>query len=132
MLVEIWEKVLTALEGGKNSVVLLGVDYEKAFNRMDQVVCLEQLQLLRASLVRSFLEGRAMTIDIAGCKTAPVDTDRGSPQGSVLGCFLYCATTTGDWVELRWMKNGTMGHRWKGWFGLKRDPSTQEYHQRLL
>ena len=81
---DIWEKVLTALKGGKNSAILLGVDYEKAFNQMDHAVCLEQLQSLGAlpgslSLVQSFLEERSMTIDIDGCKATPVATDRGSP-----------------------------------------------------
>ena len=90
MLVDIWERILVALEGGRNSAVLLGVDYEKAFNRMDHAVCLQQLQLLGASpgslsLVQSFLEGRTMTIKVDGCSAEPVAIDKGSPQGSVLG-----------------------------------------------
>ena len=106
MLIGIWEEVLDALEGGKNAAVLLGVDYEKAFNRMGHAECLKQLRELGASpgslsLVRSFLEGRTMTISIDGCKAAPVSADRGSPQGSVLGCYLYCATTRRLTTKLR-------------------------------
>ena len=98
MLVDIWEKILDALEGGKNAAVLLGVDYEKAFNRMDHAVCITQLQKLGASpgsvsLVRAFLEKRRMTITIDGARAEPVEILRGSPQGSVLGCLLYCITT---------------------------------------
>ena len=98
MLINIWEEILGALEGGRSAAVLLGVDYEKAFNRMGHAECLKQLRELGASpgslsLVRSFLEGRTMTISVDGCKAAPVNADRGSPQGSVLGCYLYCATT---------------------------------------
>ena len=54
------------MEGGGNAAVLLGVDFEKAFNSMDHGVCLRQLAKLGASgetisLVRSFLEDRRMT-----------------------------------------------------------------------
>ena len=100
MFVDIWEKILGLLEGGESASVLLGVDYEKAFNRMDHAQCIKQLRLLGAtpgsfSLVRAFLEGRRMTISIDGQKAAvpAVDIGRGSPQGSVLGCLLYCVTT---------------------------------------
>ena len=98
LLVDICEKVLVALEGGQNSAVLLGVDYEKAFNRMDHLVCLNQLRKLGASngsiaLVRAFLEDRQMTINIDGQKATPIPIKKGSPQGSVLGCLLYCVTT---------------------------------------
>ena len=98
MLVDLWEDVLTALEGGTHASVLLGVDYEKAFNRMKHDECLSQLKKLGASdgsiaLVSAFLEGRTMTIDIDGHSVTPVRIGRGSPQGSVLGCLLYCVTT---------------------------------------
>ena len=71
MLVDIWERVLLALEGGRNAAVLLGVDYEKAFNRMEHAACIEQLRKLGASdgsvaLVRAFLENRTMKISIDG------------------------------------------------------------------
>ena len=98
MLVDLWEKVLSALEGGTSAAVLLGIDYEKAFNRMEHSVCIQQLRKLGASpgslsLVRAFLENRKMTISIDGKKAEPVPIRRGSPQGSVLGCLLYCVTT---------------------------------------
>ena len=98
MLIDLWEKVLSAMEGGSNAAVLLGIDYEKAFNRMEHAVCLDQLKKLGASpgsiaLVRAFLEDRQMTITIEGHKATPVSIRRGSPQGSVLGCLLYCVTT---------------------------------------
>ena len=98
MLIDLWEEIMIALEGGENAALLLGVDYEKAFNRMEHSVCLTQLQRLGASdgsisLVRAFLEGRQMTVSIKGVKATPIPINRGSPQGSVLGCLLYCATT---------------------------------------
>ena len=63
MLVDLWEEILLAMEGGKTAAVLLGVDIEKAFNRMEHAVCLAQLERLGGSagsmsLVRAFLEER--------------------------------------------------------------------------
>ena len=98
MLIDIWERVLEAMEGGGSAAVLLGVDYEKAFNRMEHSVCLDRLRRLGASegsifLVSAFLRGRRMTISIDGFSATPVPINRGSPQGSVLGCLLYCVAT---------------------------------------
>ena len=75
MLIDIWDKVLDSMEGGETAAVLLGIDYEKAFNRMEHSKCLEQLETLRASagslaLVRAFLEDRRMSVRI-GSYTAP-------------------------------------------------------------
>ena len=98
MLVDLWEKIMATLDGGDKAAVLLGVDYEKTFNRMDHTVCLRQLKKLGASkgsrsLVRAFLEGRRMTIRIDDHRPDPRPITRGSPQGSVLGCLLYCIMT---------------------------------------
>lgn len=38
---------MTALDGGKEAAVLLGVDFEKAFNRMKHSVCLDQVSTLK-------------------------------------------------------------------------------------
>ena len=106
MLVDILDKIMAAMEGGENVAVLLGVDYEKAFNRMDHAECLRSLRRLGASagsiaLVRAFLENREMTISIGDARAEPVKIRRGSPQGSILGCLLYCVTTQGLTEGLR-------------------------------
>ena len=43
LLVEVWERVLGGMENPDTAVSLLGLDYEKAFNRMCHNQCLEQL-----------------------------------------------------------------------------------------
>ena len=113
MLVDLWEEILEGLEGGKSVATLLGVDYEKAFNRMEHSACLSKLVELGASegslsLVQAFLEGRTMQITIDGHTSAPVPIQRGSPQGSVLGCLLYCATTQKLTEELRRGHDGSV------------------------
>ena len=97
LLVNLYDKILSALDGG-DSAVLLGIDYEKAFNRLDHSECLRQLRLLGASdtsvaLVRSFLTGRVMRAKIGGKLSDSKDLNGGSPQGSILGCYLYCSAT---------------------------------------
>ena len=64
---------MEALEGGKRASVLLGVDYEKAFNHMEHAVCLEQLERLGASpkrvaMVKAFLENMTMTISLGALR----------------------------------------------------------------
>ena len=73
---------------------------------MEHSVCLDRLRKLGASegsmaLVKAFLQDRTMTITIEGYKAAPIKIVRGSPQGSVLGCLLYCVTTQLLTRELR-------------------------------
>ena len=97
LLIDLYDSVLGGLDQGKTAV-LLGVDFEKAFNRLDHNACLTQLANLGASapslaLVRSFLTNRSMQVKIGSTLSDPRPLSGGSPQGSILGCLLYCATT---------------------------------------
>ena len=97
LLVDLHEECLGTLDQGDHAVVM-GIDYEKAFNRLNHQECLDQLQALGASqasiwLVRSFLTNRKMRVKIAGMLSDPRELRGGSPQGSILGCLLYCLTT---------------------------------------
>ena len=60
--------------------------------------CLESLVDLGADIqtvdwVASFLYGRTMSVKIGDTFSAPRSAPGGSPQGSILGNFLFCATT---------------------------------------
>ena len=74
---------------------------------MEHSVCIEQLIKLGASpgsvsLVKAFLKDRVMTVKVDGISAKnPVRIRRGSPQGSVLGCLLYCVATQALTVNLR-------------------------------
>ena len=97
MLVEIWEEIHKCLEDPAAAVNLMAVDFEKAFNRMDHRACLESLELLGADppdimLVNAFLHGRNMSVKVKDTKSRARPVPGGAPQGSILACFLFCAT----------------------------------------
>ena len=97
LLVDLFDTVLEPLESGASSVVL-GIDYEKAFNRLDHQVCLDQLGALGASpttvsMIRSLLTGRSMVVRNGSSISSNHPLSGGGPQGSILGCSLYCAAT---------------------------------------
>ena len=97
LLVDLYEQVLAPLDEG-NPALVVSVDYEKAFNRLDHGECLRQLRANGASeastaLVRSFLTQRSMSVRIGESLSTPRALCGGSPQGSILGCFLYCIAT---------------------------------------
>ena len=97
-LIDTWDVVLNALEKGESVTNLISVDFEKAFNRMNHWKCLEALAELGASDesidgVATFLYNRTMSVKIGDAFSSPRHVPGGSPQGSILGNFLFCATT---------------------------------------
>ena len=84
---------------------LMSVDFEKAFNRMDHATCLKALLRLGAKredveLVCTFLSDRTMKVKVGDAYSSPRLVPGGSPQGSILGTFLFCAATN-EFNELR-------------------------------
>ena len=98
LLVDAWDAILCPLDAGSHAV-MMGLDFEKAFNRLDHGECLKQLAELGASgssisLVRSFLTRRSVRIRLPdGSLSERGLLNGGSPQGSILGCLLYCLAT---------------------------------------
>ena len=97
-LADTWDQVIRALEDGDTAANLVSIDFEKAFNRMDHLKCLEALTDLGASeesvdWTAAFLYGRKMSVKIGSTRSVPRTVPGGSPQGSILGNFLFCITT---------------------------------------
>ena len=97
-LVEAWNIILTSPEDSRASVQAMAIDFEKAFNRMDHDCCLNALTSLGASaedveLVACFLRNRHMQVKIGDIYSEPKSVPGGSPQGSILGNFLFCTCT---------------------------------------
>ena len=97
-LVDSWNDILTPLEDSRASVNVMSIDFEKAFNRMDHNQCLNALSNLGAraedvELVACFLRGRTMQVRVGTSFSDPREVPGGSPQGSILGNFLFCATS---------------------------------------
>ena len=84
LLIEVWERILGGLEVPEVAVTLLGIDYEKPFNRMSHNECLTQLALNEASqesvdLVGSFLLSRAMISRVGNTTSSGRNISSGSP-----------------------------------------------------
>ena len=97
-LLATWDKIMSCLEGSSNAANLVSIDFEKAFNRMDHWKCLDALSNMGASTeavkwTASFLYNRHMSVKIRQARSTPRSVPGGSPQGSILGNFLFCATT---------------------------------------
>ena len=99
-LIGTWQSILEPLEDQRAAVTLLSIDFEKAYNRMNHNACgcvtaLDSLGASQATtgLVRAFLYGRTMSVKIGQARSNPRTVPGGSPQGSILGNYLFCATT---------------------------------------
>ena len=97
-LLDTWNNILTTIEKPNTAANLISVDFSKAFNRMHHYRCLEALERLGAEnitikWVSSFLYRRTMAVKIGDVLSRPRTVPGGSPQGSILGNFLFCATT---------------------------------------
>ena len=100
MLIDIWDQIHDALEEKETAIQLMAIDFQKAFNRMDHSKCVDSLRRLGAdqstlSLVQAFLYGRKMSVKIDDVFSPPLPVSGGAPQGSILACFLFCASIDG-------------------------------------
>lgn len=90
------------LEDKQSASGLISIDFSKAFNRMDHSSCLRALRESRVSegwvnIVAAFLFERRMAVNVNGVWSESKMAPGGAPQGSMLGCRLFCMTT--DWPE---------------------------------
>ena len=94
-----WQEILECLEGSDGgAAALTSIDFAKAFNRMSHQACLQSLGDHGAtgptiSLVSAFLHRRTMSVRVGSTYSEPRPINGGSPQGSILGNYLFCLTT---------------------------------------
>ena len=88
------------LEGIENKMIptVLSNDFQKAFNRMSHQACLREASKKGASketlrAIYNFLHGRTIKVRAAGAESTSLPVNGGSPQGSILGNYLFCLTT---------------------------------------
>ena len=89
---------MTDLEDNRAAAVLTAIDYSKAFNRLDYQACLDSLASKGASnqvlgLVATFLSNRTMQVKVDDNWSMPRPVTGGVPQGSLIGVFLFNAST---------------------------------------
>ena len=97
-LVDAWNSVLETIEDPGFIVNLTSVDFSKAFNTMSHEACVKKLMEKGASdqslsMVAAFLEQRRMRIKMEDSFSTLRPLPGGSPQGTLLGNFLYIITT---------------------------------------
>ena len=97
-LVELYQLILETLEDPRAASITTSIDYAKAFNRLDFLHCLNALATKGASsellgIVASFLTSRTMSVKVGQVRSKPRIVLGGVPQGSILGVFLFNATT---------------------------------------
>ena len=97
-LIDTWQEILSNLEDPDAACSLMSIDFEKAFNRMSHQACIQTLEAKGVSpattaMVHCFLFERTMSVKIGDSFSCPRKVPGGSPQGSILGNFLFCITT---------------------------------------
>ena len=93
-LVQTWQEIVYGLEGDQACTNLISLDFEKAFNRMAHRHCLVALREHGASnfsirMARAFLLERHMQVRIGDTLSPPENINGGSPQGSILGNYMF-------------------------------------------
>ena len=97
MLIAIWQKTLYNVEDCRAGSVVTSINFAKAFNRLSFKECLIALARKGASsnllrVVASFLSV-CLLVRVKQAWWDPLPVFGGVPQGSILGVFLFNATT---------------------------------------
>ena len=98
LLCGIWHEIGSNLEDHRAATVLTAIDYAKAFNRLCYQSCLQSLAAKGAStqvigLVATFLSNRTMQLKVGNSWSEPLPVTGGVPQGSLIGVYLFNAST---------------------------------------
>ena len=97
-LIQAWDEILESLDQDGAVVNLISIDFENAFNSMNHRACLEKFvdKGCCPHLVRmngAFLKGRTTKYKIGRSHSASRPLGGGSPQGTLLGNYMFIITT---------------------------------------
>ena len=97
-LIEAWDEILESMDQENAASCLVFIDFAKAFNTMSHQSCLKALLDHGASthitrIVGSFFMNRTMTFRVGDSFSSPRPLKGGSPQGTLLGNFLFVMAT---------------------------------------
>ena len=92
LLINMWDRILEGLSEGRTAVLLVAVDFSKAFNRMNHDECLRALAEKGAStesikMVAAFLGKRSMRMRVGSAFSSERQVTGGTPQGTKMGFF---------------------------------------------
>lgn len=97
-LIEAWNEILESLDQEGSAVNLVSIDFEKAFNSMRHSSCVQAFtkkgycpHLVR--MIAVFLSGRSTRYKIREQLSSERPVNGGSPQGTLLGNYLFIVTT---------------------------------------
>ena len=106
-LASVWNDIMEAIEtGDQEAVNLISVDFAKAFNKLDHTACIKAFKNKGATnktvnMIAAFLMNRSMCIRVGEEKSTLREIKGGSPQGTLLGNFLFIITTDDLEKEIR-------------------------------
>lgn len=97
-MIDAWDAILESLDQQGSVANLISIDFTKAFNRMGHQACVRALIEHDASvhmtrIVDSFLTQRMMVFKAGEAKSSPKLLRGGSPQGMLLGNFMFVIAT---------------------------------------
>ena len=97
-LLQAWNDILESLDDDESAVTLTSIDFAKAFNTMGHQACVEAVRNHGTSdhstrLVTAFLLNRQMRFRVGDVFSSPRLLKGGSPQGTLLGNFMFVITT---------------------------------------
>ena len=97
-LAEAWTYIMRCLDQEGSTCSLVSIDFAKAFNTMQHQACLQAFAQKVASghsieMLATFLRGRKMRFKIGNTLSTPRPLKGGSPQGTLLGNFMFIITT---------------------------------------
>ena len=97
-LLHVTDDIISSIDKG-DAVVLVLIDFSKAFDRMDHGLLLSVLHYIgfqksAIGLINSYLNGRKQYVETDGGVSSMSTQLYGIPQGSILGPLLFCIYTS--------------------------------------